>query len=86
MISAEFKMGKTLSLTIKGHGDKLVCASASILAYTLAQNIKDSEGLCDKTRLKLEEGDTIVSCTPKEESWGALRAIFSAINRLQLIK
>lgn len=65
-----------LSLRIEGHagyaevGKDVVCASASILAYTLAQYVKyeDEQGnLKAPAEIKLEGGDCVVSCEPKEE-------------------
>ena len=84
MISVQFKMGKKLSLIIKGHageGKDIICASASILAYTLAQNLKDRKDLCDKVTLRLKEGNTEISCTPKDGSWVAIRALYNAFIR-----
>ena len=66
-----------LSLRLKGHagyaehGKDIVCASASSLAYTVAQYVKyeDSEGnLKAPSEIKLESGDSVVSCEPKEET------------------
>ena len=65
-----------LSLRIEGHagyaehGKDIVCASASILAYIVAQYVEyeDNQGnLKTPAEIKLESGDTVVSCEPKEE-------------------
>jgi uncharacterized protein YsxB (DUF464 family) len=65
-----------LSLRIEGHagyaehGKDIVCASASILAYTVAQYVEyeDNQGnLNAPAEIRLESGDTVVSCEPKEE-------------------
>jgi uncharacterized protein YsxB (DUF464 family) len=67
--------GASLILSIKGHagqaetGKDLVCASASILAYTVAQIVKDMYNggkLRKKPTIKLKEGDTNVVCKPKK--------------------
>ena len=64
------------SLCIKGHagqakiGQDIVCASASILAYTVAQIIKamDSHKDLEETpTISLEHGDGIVSCRAKDD-------------------
>lgn len=65
-----------LSLKLEGHagqadiGHDIVCASASILAYTVAQFVKEAEGsgyLKSPAELKLESGDTLISCEPTDE-------------------
>lgn len=79
MVVAKFGMDASrlmVSLHVKGHagqsipGHDIVCASASILAYTLAQNIKMSkERGCLKysPKIKLKEGDSIITCRAKDE-------------------
>ena len=79
MVVAKFGMDASrlvVSLHVKGHaganapGNDIVCASASILAYTLAQNIKMSEerGLLKYSpKIKLKEGDSIITCRAKDE-------------------
>ena len=79
MVVAKFGMDASrlmVSLHVKGHaganapGHDIVCASASILAYTLAQNIKMSEErghLKYEPKLKLKEGDFTISCRAKDE-------------------
>ena len=76
MIHARIKINKdSLNLSIKGHagaaeeGKDIVCASASILAYVVAQTITD---LRKKRMLKnppiiiLRKGCSIISCKPME--------------------
>ena len=79
MVVAKFGMDASrlvVSLHVKGHagqnipGNDIVCASASILAYTLAQNIKMSEErghLKYSPKIKLKEGDSIITCRAKDE-------------------
>ena len=64
------------SLLVNGHagqamiGEDIVCASASILAYTIAQVIKGMEhhgDLSETPTLKLESGDAIISCRAKDD-------------------
>lgn len=87
MISVQVTLGKRLSLRMKGHagsaeiGKDLVCASASILAYTLAQNIKDQEQFCEKTTIKLQEGDATIACIPKPEAHRGMQILYAAFVR-----
>ena len=74
-VSFEQKDNK-LTLKVEGHagqaeiGKDIVCASCSILAYTVAQFVKeanDSGYLKSSPTLKLESGDTYISCEPTED-------------------
>lgn len=72
MISVTFtESGNKLSLRVEGHagyaehGKDIVCASASILAYTLAQTVMGAEcGGCLTTppTIQMNSGDTVISC------------------------
>ena len=74
-------------LTIEGHaqsgdaGHDLVCASASILAYTLAAFVKNSYKArqTKKPVLKLESGNTEVSCKARPRFKLAITLVFDAI-------
>ena len=64
------------SLLVKGHagqaeqGQDIVCAAASILAYTAAQRIKDIEregGLAISPVIIMNDGDAVISCLAKDE-------------------
>lgn len=71
-------------LTVKGHagsgekGHDLVCAAASILAYTLGQAVIQSSVALDKV-IKLEEGDAEISCTPQVRFKNTLTLVFDTI-------
>lgn len=78
MITASFKRDKDrqcICMTLRGHarqdnpGKDIVCASASILAYTLAQTLKyiQSQGGIHKLRIKIDSGDAKITCYPTEE-------------------
>lgn len=79
MVNAEFFTNKesgSITLRLTGHagadekGKDIVCAGASILAYTVAQTLQfmyEEGNLQKKPRLNLEEGDTIIVCKPKPE-------------------
>ena len=74
-------------LTVEGHaqsgnaGRDLVCASASILAYTLAAFVKSSYKAkqTKKPVLKLESGDTEVSCKARPRFKLAITLAFDTI-------
>jgi uncharacterized protein YsxB (DUF464 family) len=64
------------SLLVKGHagqadiGQDIVCASASILAYTIAQVIKSMEhhgDLAEPPIIELESGDATIVCRAKDD-------------------
>ena len=74
-----------ITLKIQGHaeqadiGQDIVCASCSILAYTVAQLVKNAEALGDlKTpaKIQLEKGDAIISCKPTNEAYETILGIF----------
>ena len=86
MLKATFeeKDGK-LTLQLEGHagqaeiGQDIVCASCSILAYTVAQLVTTAEGLGKlkaKPKIKLEVGDGIISCEPTEKAYGAVKRAY----------
>ena len=86
MITVTFtEKGRNLSLTVKGHaeyaehGKDIVCASASILAYTTAQFVMEAEHSGDlesPAEIRLESGDTIISCEPSNGVWLAIQNVF----------
>lgn len=77
MLKVSFDVeGNKLTLTLKGHagqaevGKDIVCASASILAYTVAQFVREAEGRGDLESppvIKLDSGDAVISCEPTED-------------------
>lgn len=88
MVKAEFFTNKesgSITLKLSGHagqakkGEDIVCASASILAYTVAQALEfmyEEGGLKKKPHLKLEPGDSIIVAKPKPESYAEALHIF----------
>ena len=81
MVKVTFEeINNNLILRLEGHagqaeiGKDIVCASCSILAYTLAQFVKEAENdgqLKSPPLIKLESGDTVISCEPTNEIlWG----------------
>ena len=68
---------QTLSLSVKGHagyaekGKDIVCSSATILAYTVAQIVKamDKHGdLTESPTVELNEGEILIVCSVKDEA------------------
>jgi uncharacterized protein YsxB (DUF464 family) len=64
-------------------GKDLICASVSILVYTLADYVKKAEEekrvWCSVTYL--EEGDAIISCSPNFGQSKTITTVFDAICR-----
>ena len=87
MINVTFtESGKKLSLRIEGHagydeiGKDIICASASILALTVAQFVMETEhhgDLKSPAEVRLESGDTYISCEPSEEMWCGVQNMYS---------
>ena len=79
MIRVEFKYStdrREASLLVRGHagqadvGQDIVCASASILAYTVAQIIKAMHSHNDLTEppvIELESGNATIMCQAKDD-------------------
>ena len=91
MLTAEFFTNKesgSITLKLTGHADQakkgedIVCAAASILAYTVAQSLQfmyEQGDLQKKPHIKLDEGDTIIVAKPKTDSYAeALHTFFVA--------
>ena len=84
----EDRENRVLVLRMRGHaghapeGQDVVCAAASILAYTAAQLASDmfADGkLRRKPCIRLERGDAVVSLRPTEEYYDeALYALYVA--------
>ncbi len=81
MITARFyqKPGKgSIHMVIKGHaetapkGEDLICASATMLAYTVAQAVQfmyEQGKLKVKPKISLAEGDATIIATPKKDGY-----------------
>ena len=74
-------------LTMTGHagagdpGHDLVCASASMLAYTLAINVANmaDQGQVRQPITKLSDGDAEISCNPKCNLKNTVMLVFDSI-------
>lgn len=74
-------------VSIEGHalsgepGHDLVCASASILAYTLAsfvQNMKEAKQVYNP-KTDLREGEALISCDPPSKYRNSVTLVFDSI-------
>ena len=74
-------------LTVTGHagsaehGHDLVCASASMLAYTLAANVANmtDNGQVREPIMKLDDGNTEISCNPRHNLKATVTLVFDSI-------
>ena len=81
MVCAKFSRGDSdgsITLVVNGHagaareGEDIVCASASILAYTAAQTLRfmyEEGGLKEKPEIKVERGDAFISVKPNDDRY-----------------
>ena len=90
VIFTQAKDNETYVMKVKGHagfadpGKDVVCAAVSTLVYTLAQNVSDfySLGWLRKEPcLKLVDGGSKITCTPRIEHRNAAKLVFIAIQR-----
>ena len=74
-----------LTLRIQGHagqaniGNDIVCSACSILAYTVAQLVKNADEVGDlkyPPEIKLDSGDAIISCIPAEDTYCTILGIY----------
>lgn len=77
--------GKKLSLRLEGHagyaehGKDIVCASASILAYTVAQFVMEAENngdLISPAKVQIGSGDTAIMCEPSDDAYNAIQNVY----------
>lgn len=74
-------------LTVTGHaesaeaGHDLVCASASMLAYTLAANVANmaDNGQVREPIIRNEAGDTEISCNPRHNLKSSVTLVFDSV-------
>jgi uncharacterized protein YsxB (DUF464 family) len=85
MINITFKP-ETLELEIKGHaghgkkGEDIVCAAISTLFYTLGEALNQSSNMLENEPVfKDEDGEGILSCSPKKEYGGNIACIYRTI-------
>ena len=89
MITASFSRNDNgITLRLTGHagmakkGEDIVCASATILAYTVAQSLQfmyEEGGLEERPHIRLDEGDAEITAIPKKDTYNeALHTFFVA--------
>ncbi len=87
MIKARFYTeGENIGMELSGHagqakkGKDIICASASMLAYTVAQTIRfmfEEDKLLGEPQITLEDGHALIEARPKEEHYAeALHSFF----------
>ncbi len=86
MIAASFcRNDNGITLRLTGHagmakeGEDIVCASASILAYTVAQSLLflyEEGGLEENPLIRLDSGDAEITAIPKDTSYKEALHIF----------
>lgn len=68
----------SIHMTLKGHaesapkGEDLICASATMLAYTVAQAVQfldEQDKLKKKPKIRIKEGEATIIATPKDEAY-----------------
>lgn len=92
MINIAFKPN-TFELMITGHagfgkkGKDIVCASVSMLFYTLGEALYDSIDMLEEAPVfKDEEGEGYLSCIPKKEYEGNIaRSYWTILEGFQLL-
>lgn len=88
MITAKFYTKPSqgsIRMTLKGHaaaapkGEDLICASATMLAYTVAQAVQflfEQGHLKKKPKVKIKDGEAAIIATPNEESYAEVLHTF----------
>lgn len=86
MVIITYDCGK-FELTAQGHagaapaGEDLVCAAATMLVRTFAENAKlmDKSGIVSGVQIELEGGNAHVLCRPAKKYRAVARAVLQAV-------
>ena len=86
MVQIRLEIGEdgTCEIHAKGHanyaerGKDIVCASVSMLIYTLIESI-DENDLSAPAVIEMREGETLIRVKPKSENRGKICAVFEVI-------
>lgn len=89
MIRAKFYMkNDSIHMSLKGHagaapiGEDLICAGATMMAYTVAQAVQfmhDAGKLKKRPKISLKDGNADIVVTPREEDYAeALHTFYVA--------
>lgn len=79
------KEGSKFSVTCTGHagfaekGQDIVCASATMLAYTLAENLLEMPGAVDDVKHIFTDGKIEVSAVAKDSMASVIELVFDVI-------
>ena len=92
MINITFKP-QSLELEITGHagadvkGKDIICSAVSMLFYTLADSLNQSEEMLKKHPIiKMEDGNGYIKCRPRKEYQGNITLIYwTILNGFQLL-
>jgi uncharacterized protein YsxB (DUF464 family) len=89
MVKVTFtEVGNLLSLLIEGHagqadiGKDIVCASCSILAYTVAKIVNDANdhgGLESSPIVNLDSGGALILCDPNKDRYAEIRHAYEVV-------
>lgn len=94
MVQIQLEIGEdgTFEIHAKGHanyaerGKDIVCASVSVLIYTLIESIDESD-LSTPAVIDVREGETLIRVKPKSENRGKICAVFEVIaNGFELLQ
>ncbi len=96
MITAKFwKDEKSIHMTLRGHagaapkGEDLICASATMMAYTIAQVVEfmHKQGkLVKKPKIRISQGRATIIATPTEDGYAeCLHTFFVAQCGVQVL-
>ncbi len=88
MVQIQLEIGEdgTFEIHAKGHanyaerGKDIVCASVSILIYTLIESI-DERDLSLPPVIEAKAGETLIRVKPKSETRGKIRGVFDVISK-----
>ena len=88
MITARFYQkpsNGSIHMTVKGHadaapkGEDVICAAATMLAYTVAQAVQfmyENEKLKMKPKIHFADGEAVIIATPTEEAYAEVLHTF----------
>lgn len=84
---------KNFELEVSGHagqdekGHDIVCSAVSMLFYTLAQALNQSEDMLKKLPIiKIEDGNGYIKCRPKKEYMGNIaRSYWTILCGIELL-
>lgn len=87
MLKVTYYRRRNCRVIIEGHagsgeaGHDLVCASASILAYTLAANVESMKATkhVGRVAIRLRPGDTVIRCRAKKAYDSVTKIVFNSV-------